>query len=562
MTGTDRHSVDEAVAGLIDVAALAASPVHGPGRRLRWTTANVDEALPGILTPMTWSMYYPPTETTMRDCWVDLGVVPESERPIPDEVDGRFFATAYGHSIVNVDRTGQMAARLPGGTSAAIEELLFGSVLGGGPPDPKGLAKLRRYPIVAAKLPIALRRAMKAHPRMAAETDRWWRRSVFDIDLRPADAARTLVAARAHFVRVLTNHMILTMTGQGVFAQVEVAASRAGQPGLGNEVVKSDGGTSEFELVRDLWRLSKGTLQMEPFLRAHGYHGPREGLLESVIWREDPSPVIELAAAYRSRRGLDDVEGLMVRRAGEQRAAMAKLESGLGSVGGRLARLLVGFASNVPEWRETGRAGILKSVDVARHAHRVLGRDLAERGLLDDPEHVRFLTIDEVEEFDRGLLDGQAIPGLVAQRQRDHAAFEQMDLPHVWRGVPDVTVRRSVGPSGAAAEVTELTGLAVSAGVAEGVVRVVLDLDAADFWETDEPTVMVCKATDPSWASVFPLAEAVVTDVGSQMSHAAIVCRELGLPCVANTRTGTQQLRDGMRVRVDGNTGVVTVLTH
>ena len=550
----------DAVAGLIDAEALAASPVHGPGHRLRWTTANVDEALPGILTPMTWSMYYPPTESTMRDCWVDLGVVDESERPIPDDVDGRFFATAFGHSIVNVDRMGQMAARLPGGTSAAIEEQLFGSVQGGGLPDPKGLQKLGRYPIVAVKLPVALRRAMKAHPRMAAETDTWWRRSVFDTALRPERAARTLVDARAHFVRVLTNHMVLTMTGQGVFAQVESVAARSGHPGLGNEVVKTEGGTSEFELVRDLWRLSKSTLDIESFLRAHGYHGPREGLLESVIWREDPEPVRELAEAYRSRQGREDVDALMVRRAAEHRAAMVKLESGLGRVSGRLARLLVAFASNVPEWRETGRAGILKSVDVARHAQRVVGRGLAERGLLDDPDDVRLLTIEEVHEFDCGTLDPDAIPEIVAQRKRDHAAFEQMDLPHVWRGVPEVTMHRVARPGDTGPDVKELTGLAVSAGVAEGVVRVVLDLDAADFWDDDEPTVMVCKATDPSWASLFPLAEAVVTDVGSQMSHAAIVCRELGVPCVANTRNGTQQLRDGMRVRVDGGTGTVTVL--
>ena len=84
--------------------------------------------------------------------------------------------------------------------------------------------------------------------------------------------------------------------------------------------------------------------------------------------------------------------------------------------------------------------------------------------------------------------------------------------------------------------------------------RVVRDLDEADI---DEGTVLVCRATDPSWASLFPLAEAVVTDVGSAMSHAAIVCRDLGLPCVAGTRNGTTTLRDGMQVRVDGTTGRV-----
>jgi phosphoenolpyruvate synthase/pyruvate phosphate dikinase len=96
-----------------------------------------------------------------------------------------------------------------------------------------------------------------------------------------------------------------------------------------------------------------------------------------------------------------------------------------------------------------------------------------------------------------------------------------------------------------------------SAGVAEGIGHVVCDLDEADI---DEGTVLVCWASDPSWASLFPLAEAVVTDAGCAMSHAAILCRELGLPCVAGTRTGTTVLRDGMRVRVDGASGRVEIL--
>jgi phosphoenolpyruvate synthase/pyruvate phosphate dikinase len=133
-------------------------------------------------------------------------------------------------------------------------------------------------------------------------------------------------------------------------------------------------------------------------------------------------------------------------------------------------------------------------------------------------------------------------------------AFEQIRLPHVWHGVPQPI---TTVPSPASEDVQELHGIGVSVGVAEGVVRVIVDLDDA---EIDDGTVMVCKATDPSWASLFPLAEAVVTDVRSAMSHAAIVCRELGLPCVANTRTGTAQLRDGMRVRVDGSAGTVLVI--
>ncbi|ORA63017.1 PEP-utilizing enzyme [Mycobacteroides franklinii] len=542
----------------MDSAALAASPVHLPGRALRWTTANVDEGLPGIITPITWSMYFPPTESTMRDCWVDLGVLPESKRAIPEEIDGRFLSVVFGHAIGNVDLMGQMAAAVPGGRAAAMEEQLFGSV-SGEVGEPKGLAKIRRYPQVLVKSPIAIRRALKRHALLAAETDIWWRRSVFDTELGPRESVAALVGARQHFERVLGVHMVLSMAAQAIFTQVEALAARAGHPGLGGEVIKSEEGTTEFGLVRDLWRLSDGTTTLDAFLRTHGYHGPREGLVDSVVWREKPSSLHELAEAYRSRRGSEGIDEVAIRRRHEQRIAQDRLESGLGRIGISLSRKIISFASRIPEWRETGRAGILKSVDVARHAHRVIGRDMAERGLLDDPADCRFLTIDELNLFSNGKLEPGTVPALVAQRRQHHQAYSSIHLPHVWRGVPPVEVpERDGGES--PRDCREITGIGVSAGVAEGVVHVVLDLDEADCFDGNEPIVMVCRATDPSWASLFPLAVAVVTDVGSQMSHAAIVCRELGLPCIANTRTGTSMLRNGMRVRVDANTGVVTVL--
>ena len=533
---------------------LAASPVHCPGARLRWTTANVDEGLPGTVTPLTWSMYYPPTESTMRGCWVDLGVLPKSQRPIPDDVDGRFLSVAYGHAIANLDLMGRMAARVPGGSAALMEAQLFGSVQRGGDPEPTGLRKMRRYPIVVGKLPVALRRAMRSLEPCAEETARWWQATVFRPEGLAGDVAvGALVEARRRFEAILVIHMVLSMACQGVMGQVETMATKAGLEGLQHELIRSDEGTAEFDLVRDLWQLSADSITIEDFLRRHGYHGPREGLVESTVWREDSRPVVELAATYRSRHRSEDVNQLVERRRGEHAVAVQRLEQALGPIRSVPARAIVRFAAHVPTWRETGRASILRAVDVARAASRIVGRDLADAGVLDDPTDVRFLTIDEIARNDRARW-----PELVSQRRTHHAMFDRIALPHAWRGLPDVEI---IGP---AADVVAqdrgpdtVEGLGVSAGIAEGTVRIVRDLDEADI---EEGTVLVCRATDPSWASLFPLAEAVITDVGSAMSHAAIVCRELGLPCVAGTRTGTTTLRDGMRVRVDGTTGRVEIL--
>jgi len=101
-------------------------------------------------------------------------------------------------------------------------------------------------------------------------------------------------------------------------------------------------------------------------------------------------------------------------------------------------------------------------------------------------------------------------------------------------------------------------GYAASRGVIEGVARVVRDVNEIGTVQQDE--VLVCSVTAPSWAPVFPKISAAVSDIGGMMSHAAIIAREYGLPAVVGTGTGTKQIKTGDRVRVDGDTGVVTIL--
>ena len=84
----------------------------------------------------------------------------------------------------------------------------------------------------------------------------------------------------------------------------------------------------------------------------------------------------------------------------------------------------------------------------------------------------------------------------------------------------------------------------------------------ADPVEADvEPgEVLVCPTTDPSWASILFLSAALVVDIGGPLSHAAVVAREMGIPCVIGTGNGTAILRAGDHVRVDGTAGTVEVL--
>ena len=111
---------------------------------------------------------------------------------------------------------------------------------------------------------------------------------------------------------------------------------------------------------------------------------------------------------------------------------------------------------------------------------------------------------------------------------------------------------------GGAGEDGVLSGMAASPGVVEGLARVIFSPDQISEIQQDE--ILVAPLTAPSWAPIFGKIQATVTDTGGMMSHAAIVCREYGLPAVTGTGFATATIKTGDRIRVDGSNGKVTIL--
>ena len=95
-------------------------------------------------------------------------------------------------------------------------------------------------------------------------------------------------------------------------------------------------------------------------------------------------------------------------------------------------------------------------------------------------------------------------------------------------------------------------------GTYRGTARIVLD--PGDPTALDPGDVLVAQHIDPAWTPLFVTAGAVVVDVGATLSHAIIVSRELGLPCVVSATDATRMIPDGALVEVDANTGLVTVI--
>ena len=151
----------------------------------------------------------------------------------------------------------------------------------------------------------------------------------------------------------------------------------------------------------------------------------------------------------------------------------------------------------------------------------------------------------------RSLVAGDALdaPALVAERRASFEDLRDLEMPEVIVG--DDFVPRRPGEGGRV-----LRGVATSPGRRSGPVRVIRSLKEGDSLRAGE--VLVLAASDVTWTPLFSRAIAVVTESGGMLTHASIVARELGIPCVASA-TGATTLPDGAQVFVDGYAGEVVL---
>ena len=156
----------------------------------------------------------------------------------------------------------------------------------------------------------------------------------------------------------------------------------------------------------------------------------------------------------------------------------------------------------------------------------------------------------------------------VYQKFKEHRAVPAVGTPPEVIAEPFTTVLWGVTNESMAAwaklkeigdpdKVNEMEGFAGSPGVVEGIARVCRSVK--DIGELKEGEILVSPTTSPSWAPVFQKIKAVVTDVGGIMCHAAIVCREYGMPAVVGTGQGTAIIKSGMKLKVNGDTGRVYI---
>jgi pyruvate, water dikinase len=209
---------------------------------------------------------------------------------------------------------------------------------------------------------------------------------------------------------------------------------------------------------------------------------------------------------------------------------------------------------------------------------KAFGSLLAREGVIAEAGDVFHLHHTEVDQALADLalawaagtppLGGAHFPPIIAERKRMIKVLRDWSPPPALGPVPealnDPAVRMLWGVTAERIEswlhpdAEQMHGVAASAGVVEGIARVLHDVN--EIGEILQGEILVCPVTAPSWAPVFGKIKAAVSDIGGAMSHAAIVAREYGMPAVVGTGDATKRIRTGDRIRVDGDRGTVRVL--
>jgi phosphohistidine swiveling domain-containing protein len=517
---------------------------HRSGPNDAWSTINTRENYQGVMSPLGATLWLPISDLAVNGTFHDLGVLRRDEVVVASTTGEATSAVFYGRYTASINYFRRVSDLIPGQSGAAFEEQIFGSSRTGMPDT----ASKRRYPVVAVKAPVTVTRLPRQLREMADKIEAWWR-----FTTSPAGLARPVGQQFAQSFEMLEYAMRLHVTGtfvaQGVFDALGKLAESAGRPGLHLELSTGYGQMVETELVAALNDVAQGRSTMPEFLAEYGFRCAGEVEVSNPSWRERPELVQRLVAKYRSAPERADPGTQAVARTRAREQAERELLGALPSWKRPGGRLLLKLAATFIPLREEGKAALARAFDGARAACAVRGRELVAAGVIDNVDDVFYLTMDEI----RGAPPAEA-RDLVAQRRELRAAYEQIDVPDAWVGQPTPVEAATQGDE----RVESVIGIAAAHGVAEGPARVLASADDLDDLEPDE--ILVCRTTDPSWASAFHLAAGAVIDIGSTSSHGAIVAREMGLPCVIGTGNGTQLLRTGDLIRVDGSAGVVTVL--
>lgn len=552
-----------------------------------WTRANVGEIMPGIMSPLGWSMMEGARNEAFRHPYRMAGLRWVDHVAFVRRFHGRVYMNlgAINHIAIHLGLPSDMVLRSLGGplpfdVRFIQVEPIRPSRLAKRLPNLIRLGAYQRLAIYQFRRSISATEAQAA-AFAAADLD-----TIGDQDLvrRSQELGRATIRqlrllltlntasfGMFGFLRLmceawvrdgsLAEELVIgldaTRTGEGSLQLAEIAHKASLDPNL-RDLIKAEPPDVLLKTMHRLPETAWLASALDQYLTDYGHRCAGEVDIRFPRWSEDPSPLITAFKEYVT--GTRGGEPPLHRRAllDRRRRAENRAVRNLLAWQRPLFRLVLQQTRSLMPLREDPKFYLLKLILPLRRIVLAMAERLIDRGLMQKREEVFLLTEAELYRFLLATPTEEVAPqfhALMEERRLERQALEEVEPPEIV-GPDGEPIRESAGTNGLAP--TELRGLGASPGRATGTARVLKSL--AEGGEVREGEVLVAPVMDPGWTYLFPLVSAIVTDLGGVLSHAAIVARELGIPAVVNTRTGSRTISTGLEIEVDGDRGIVKIL--
>jgi pyruvate,water dikinase len=534
-----------------------------------YTRANVGEVFPDPVTPLTSDTALWLAELGWRDAWERMGAFDLDEFPADEFCQ---VGVQGGYCYLNASLIRLFGERAPGLSWQDMDAQFFGAQPGI-PPYEEQPGDVR--PDLTERIGTTFAWVLSQHRlddlteltddrnrTIALRADRPDLSALADADLW--ERYRSLLPLHR---LLFSHHLFATYMATVPVGIINAVATAVGRPDLIMPIIAGIGEVDSAAPSHAMWELSRldprsaeFAAAFEQFLVDFGSRGPNEWEARSPTW--ETRPALALAAIDRMQLAPDTAAPALqlADRAAQREAASGELLAmveGDPATHAQLAAAIGCSAAWLPG-RERTKTNNIRAIHEMRMAMRELGRRMVERGAFDFVEDFGFVREAEMPTL---LSDPHALTDAIRERRAAYEALCELEPPFVFVGAaeaPDSWARRDAASAEPLGAGDVLAGLPGCPGTAEGIARVVLDSNDPTALEPGD--VLVAPITDPSWTPLFVPAAAVVVDVGAPLSHAIIVSRELGIPCVISATGATRRIPHGSRVRVDGSTGTVTVL--
>jgi pyruvate,water dikinase len=538
--------------------------------------------LPGAVTPLALSTSVEAIDYGIRQMMVKAGGFHHIGEIPPHTIICSFSNNLF----INLVPIYRLGARVAGASKEAVEASICGKVLKNAPPSPWKDAPALVKAFNLLKYGSFMMGAKKARKKAAKAAEK------MNIPLNddPAAYYRNISAGLEvcrevvgyHFVSsahsgAMSSAAIQIMQQSDKLAEAEARAKLASfledidgiesadilksLRVLASCIVKAcpDAASYDSEKLASLIKADKGDIAgaYQDFMARHGHRAVREAEIRSKSWAADETAFLDNLHVVMGSLSLEPSESALSsnERPGSAKDAISSYLAGKKGFLKKGLSFLINQSREAVVNREFTKSKWVLTIDKLKRAYARLAGMLVSRGLLPrgGEDLIYFLTHEEI-----GLLINEKKSSLVKKAmQRRRLLSRQMELRY-----PELTIGKKPEPLKESEEQAQgaslLSGLPVSRGRAQGRALVVQNLD--DARKLRQGDIMVAPFTDIGWSPYYSLIGGLITEVGSALSHGAVVAREYGLPVVANVANATRLISSGATVKMDGTSGQIAIV--